>query len=216
MPHSAYQLRHPDFFDFTDRSNAACRGADQEWFTDPWQRRAGCGPTTAATILSYLAYVHPDLAPMASEYAHSATDFVFYMEEVWKSVTPTSRGLHSLALFSEGSLAFAKRRGVFLSSSELHIEGFYSRKRPSFAQCRQFIENALSDDLPLAFLNFSNGALSNLDSWHWVPLIKAEAIAGHLFCIILDEGFEKQIDFSLWHETTRFGGGLVALTPRPK
>lgn len=114
MPYSAYQLRHPDFFDFTDRSNAACRGADQEWFTDPWQRRAGCGPTTAATILSYLAYAHSDLAPMASECAHSSTDFVSYMEAVWKSFTPTSRGLHSLSLFRRQSCVCKTARGLLI------------------------------------------------------------------------------------------------------
>ena len=30
-------------------------GCDQEWYAEHWQRQAGCGPCTAATLLYYLS-----------------------------------------------------------------------------------------------------------------------------------------------------------------
>ena len=64
----------------------------------------------------------------------------------------------------------------------------------------------------MAFLNYSNGALSNLDSWHWVPLISLSLHEdGGCHCTILDAGAEHFIDFALWYLTSRLGGGLASL-----
>ena len=38
--------------DITGPDGAVTHGADQDWFPDPWQQRAGCGPTAAALILA--------------------------------------------------------------------------------------------------------------------------------------------------------------------
>ena len=209
-----HSLSRPELFNFIDLKGAPCRGADQEWYLDPWQRRAGCGPTTAATILSYLAHQHPSLSKLAPKDVRAASTFVSYMEEIWTKVTPTPRGLDSLSLFSQGCRSFAFCRGVTISSLELPIAGISDPNRATLEQCRHFLLQALALDCPLAFLNFSNGALSNLDSWHWVPLISVEELNdGRLFCAVLDEGKEKQIDFSLWLSTTGKGGGLVVITP---
>ena len=80
---------------------------------------------------------------------------------------------------------------------------------------RDFLIQALDADGPVAFLNFSNGSLPNLDSWHWVPLIALTEGEGVLLCTILDEGAEKVIDLALWQETTLLGGALVSLFPDP-
>lgn len=78
-----------------------------------------------------------------------------------------------------------------------------------------FLAQALGRDCPVAFLNFSNGALKNLDSWHWVPLISMTEGERVLLCTILDEGEERVIDLDLWLDTTFLGGALVTLWPDP-
>ena len=83
------------------------------------------------------------------------------------------------------------------------------------AGCRAFLAQALGRDCPVAFLNFSNGALKNLDSWHWVPLISMTEGERVLLCTILDEGEERVIDLDLWLDTTFLGGALVTLWPDP-
>ena len=49
-----YSLIHPDLLTITE-GERTWRGADQEWFGDEWQRKAGCAPTAAAMLVSYPA-----------------------------------------------------------------------------------------------------------------------------------------------------------------
>ena len=211
MSATRWALQSPARFDFTAPNGTRCRGADQEWYRDSWQRKAGCGPTTAATCLFYLSEGNPALAAIAPPEGRLATKFVSYMEAVWQQVTPTIKGLNSLALYWGGALEFARLRGCHLAYAELAIPGKMGGERPSLAEISDFLREQLSADRPVAFLNFSNGALENLESWHWVPLIWAEAEGDALRCGILDEGLEKTIDLSLWHQTSLRGGGFVAL-----
>ena len=44
-----HTLTRPDRFTLSLPDGTLCRGADQDWYRDVWQRRAGCGPTAAAT-----------------------------------------------------------------------------------------------------------------------------------------------------------------------
>ena len=53
-------IAHPAWMDITGPDGAVTHGADQDWFPDLWQQRAGCGPTAAAVILSYLARTRPE------------------------------------------------------------------------------------------------------------------------------------------------------------
>ena len=217
MSPQTYAVSQPKLFQFKDLTGAPCQGLDQEWYRDPWQRRAGCGPTTAATLMAYLARAHPTLAPLAPETLSTARDILPYMEAVWQRVTPTSMGLHTLDLFIHGSQTFGEDRGILLHYRSLLIPGVKKGSRPSLAQCTAFIRKALESDCPVAFLNYSGGALSNLDSWHWVTLIALSLQEDDSCqCTILNAGAEHTIDFALWHRTSRLGGGLVSLHPASK
>ena len=207
-----YQLTHPEFFTITGPQEEQYRGGTQDWYRDVWQRRAGCGPTTAATLLSYLAAAHPSLAPMAPVAGQVQAGFRAYMEEVWRYVTPGARGLDQPESLVLGCRSFALSRGCVLRGRILEVP---ARRpgQPDPDQCRDFIARALSADCPVAFLNFSNGALKNLDSWHWVPLIAMTEGEDVLLCTVLDEGEEKIIDLALWLDTTLLGGVLAMVEP---
>ena len=90
MPHS---LTHPERLTITGPQGEIYQGGDQEWYRDLWQRRAGCGPTTAAALLSYLSQTRPGLRPMAPAAARTQAGFLRYMEALWPYVTPGARGL---------------------------------------------------------------------------------------------------------------------------
>jgi hypothetical protein len=77
--------------------------------------------------------------------------------------------------------------------------------RPSFAELSNFLDDALSNDVPVAFLNLCNGGEKNLDRWHWVTVISREDTLAR----ILDEGVVKIVDLALWRDTTKQGGGFV-------
>ena len=151
---------------------------------------------------------------MAPAAGHTQAGFLQYMEALWPYVTPGSRGLDKPESLVLGCRSFALSRGCVLQGEILKTPR-RRENRPSPAACRDFLIQALDADCPVAFLNFSNGSLPNLDSWHWVPLIALTEGEGVLLCTILDEGAEKVIDLALWQETTLLGGALVSLFPDP-
>ena len=188
-------------------------GGNQDWFPDQWQRRAGCGPTASAAILTYLSRLSPGLTPMAP-IGNSVREHTAYMEALWSYTTPGSRGLDQAENLILGCRSFALSKGCVLLGKVLEIPNREKAPRPSLETCRDFLAEALYADLPVAFLNYSSGAVDNLDSWHWVTLIAMEDVDdGKLPCLILDGGEKKVIDFTQWLNTSVLGGALAVLYP---
>ena len=75
----------------TDGEGRLYYGADQEWFPLSWQRRAGCGPTTASQLLLYLGRSDPGSGVTA---VTDKDGMVALMEEVWEYITPGIMGVH--------------------------------------------------------------------------------------------------------------------------
>lgn len=208
----SHSLTRPEVLTLIGPGGETYRGGDQEWYPDLWQRRAGCGPTTAAALLAYLSQTRPALAPLRPLAGGTRTGFAQYMQALWPYVTPGARGLDKPESLVLGCRSFALSRGCRLEGEILKIPR-RREDRPTPAACRDFLIRALDADCPVAFLNFSNGSLPNLDSWHWVPLIALTEGEGVLLCTVLDEGEEKVIDLALWLETTLLGGALAAVFP---
>lgn len=208
----SHSLTRPEVLTLIGPGGETYRGGDQEWYPDLWQRRAGCGPTTAAALLAYLSQTRPALAPLRPLAGGTRTGFAQYMQALWPYVTPGARGLDKPESLVLGCRSFALSRGCVLQGEVLKIPR-RRENRPSPAACRDFLIRALDADCPVAFLNFSNGSLPNLDSWHWVPLIALTEGEEVLLCTVLDEGEEKVIDLALWLETTLLGGALASVFP---
>lgn len=208
-----YALTHPEYFSLVGPQGETYQGGNQDWFPDRWQQRAGCGPTASAAILTYLSRLHPVLSPMAPK-GGSVADFTAYMEEIWSYATPGPRGLDQADNLILGCRSFALSKGCVLLGEVLEIPNREQAPRPSLSVCRDFLAEALYADLPVAFLNYSSGAVDNLDSWHWVTLIAMEdPDNGKLPCLILDGGEQKVIDFTQWLNTSVRGGALAVLYP---
>ncbi|WP_454941460.1 hypothetical protein [Evtepia sp.] len=208
----SHSLTRPEVLTLIGPGGETYRGGDQEWYPDLWQRRAGCGPTTAAALLAYLSQTRPALAPLRPLAGGTRTGFAQYMQALWPYVTPGARGLDKPESLVLGCRSFALSRGCRLEGEILKIPR-RREDRPTPAACRDFLLRALDNDCPVAFLNYSNGSLPNLDSWHWVPLIALTEGEEVLLCTVLDEGEEKVIDLALWLETTLLGGALAAVFP---
>ncbi len=208
----SHSLTRPEVLTLIGPGGETYRGGDQEWYPDLWQRRAGCGPTTAAALLAYLSQTRPALAPLRPLAGGTRTGFAQYMQALWPYVTPGARGLDKPESLVLGCRSFALSRGCRLDGEILKIPR-RREDRPTPAACRDFLLRALDSDCPVAFLNYSNGSLPNLDSWHWVPLIALTEGEEVLLCTVLDEGEEKVIDLALWLETTLLGGALAAVFP---
>ena len=203
-------IAHPAWMDITGPDGAVTHGADQDWFPDLWQQRAGCGPTAAAVILSYLARTRPELAPLYPEGAMDRASFTGLMCRVWEHVTPVSHGLNRPEQMAEGMASFAAARGLTLTPG-LFVFPSARTKRPPYEQVEAFVRRALERDCPVAFLNLHHGRVKELDYWHWVTITALEDTTA----VILDSGSALRIDLRLWYETTKRRGGFVAALGDP-
>ena len=179
-------------------------GSDQEWFSDAWQRMAGCDPSVTANIFLY----HYQKAQ--SEQYCSKKDLLALMEETWTYVTPGEGGLPSTTLFAEKVKNFGLSNEGMLDSKILQISEDKS-ERPSLNEMIDFIVEALEHETPVAFLNLCTGDVDTIDKWHWVTItaLKYDKEAGTATAMISDEAVSKEVDLALWLDTSSLGGGFV-------
>ena len=200
-------VKHPECLRIAAETGAEpCYGCDQEWYGTDWQRRAGCGPTVAATLFYYM--FRPD------NLCFSQAEWLARMEEVWLYVTPTERGMPTTGLFFQSVLSFAaaKQRKIGHACCDVpEAKG----DRPKLAEVVDFLRSGLTQDAPIAFLNLCNGEETNLHRWHWVTVVGMEFAADGSQALLytLDEGKKKTVDLACWLDTTVLGGGFVYFWP---
>lgn len=179
-------------------------GCNQEWYSKPWQRLSGCGPTTASMIALY--QVHDHQGPKTLEEAKAM------MNAVWEYVTPGFGGINRLDRFFKGYDAFLASRQLKHACFALEIPKLKTQ-RPSLTSVTEFLTKGLLADAPIAFLNLNNGKVHNLEAYHWVLITGIDMIdAHHVMAHILDGGERLVIDLGLWLETTTSSGGFIYYT----
>lgn len=207
-------ISNPDVFMVLNRdTNERHYGCDQEWYSTEWQRRSGCGPTAAANIIYYLT--HKGQTSKSEQDIVCKSECSSLMEEVWNHVTPTTEGIPTTKMLCEEMLSYIKSKGLDFEYRFMDIPKEKDR-RLKLSEVLDFLETALSEDVPVAFLNLCNGDEINLERWHWVTIISLEYTDQdeQIFINILDEGLIKKIDLTLWYDTTKRGGGFVYFSPR--
>lgn len=208
---TAYALRRPANLLIRDaESGRTFTGGSQEWYPSDWQQRAGCGPTTGANLTFYIAGSHPGYRGLFPYPVKEKKEFIQHMEDIWRHITPGNMGVNTTDIFVKGGESFSRERGLPLTARQITIPAMRGQ-RPAGADIEAFIHEGLDKNLPVAFLNLSNGRVSNLDNWHWVTLVAHDPASG--MATIYDQGQQISIDFSLWLRTTRLGGGLVYFEP---
>lgn len=200
-------IQNKEFFAVKDEDDRTIfYGFDQRWYTSEWQRRAGCGPTVAANIVNYLNCT----CRGGSQLPLTKQEALALMEEVYQYVTPTPRGIPSTKLLHDKLLDYAQGMGLKMEVEVLNIPEDQGL-RPSFSELIAFLDKALRNNIPLAFLNLDNGAEKRLDAWHWVTVISLDTLSGDSALInILDGGTVQEIDLAQWFRTTRLGGGFIS------
>lgn len=190
------------------KSQAISYGAHQAWYLKWKMRKAGCGPTAASNLLWYLVATRPEKAGALYDGNGSRHDgMLTLMEDVCKHIKPGLLGVNKASMFTSGAIRFGEERGVSLSPRVLEVPA-EKQKRPNADEVRVFLTCALGDNLPVAFLNLSNGGVHNLEAWHWVTLVSLD---GNLQAEIYDQGRRQNIDIDLWLSATSLGGAFVAL-----
>ncbi|WP_298843346.1 hypothetical protein [Clostridium sp.] len=204
-------IKDSDIFKIMDENDLSIHyGCNQEWYTNPWQRNAGCGPTAVTNIMIYLNCMRKGLSK--GKQLLSKSEALSMMEEVWLYVTPTNRGIPTTKLLYDDVINYAKAKklNIKLELMDIHENRLLC---PEFHNLLLFLGNALSSDAPIAFLNLDNGEEKQLDSWHWVTIVSLKYVEdeSNAFIDILDEGIIKKIDLVKWLNTTTLGGGFVSV-----
>ncbi len=206
----ALSIEKPELLLITDRLRSqSAFGCDQTWYASAWQRQAGCGPCTAATILFYLARSRAFLDHLYTPGSQIKEDFQHFMNDIWQYVTPGTLGVNEASILADGVVDYARDHGIQLTA---HVMTVPRRKirHEGYPVFDRFIREGLRQDCPVAFLNLSNGGLKNLDSWHWVTITElsgSDSSVGQ--ATISDSGYRKVIDLSAWYDASRWGGGAV-------
>lgn len=202
-------IQTPTHLHIQNRS-ALSYGANQIWYTTWWSKVSGCGPTTASNILWYLTVSRPhQCGKLFDGNGRRRADMQRLMKTMFKYVTPTRMGVNKASILVSGVTRYGADRGVPLRCRVLEIPEDPS-KRPSPEEVYEFLRLAFSVDLPVAFLNLSNGSLKNLDNWHWVTLISTdETLQAEMY----DQSRRSFIDLPRWLETTTKGGAFVVIEP---
>ena len=206
-------IQHPLQLTITeDDSDVSHFGGDQEWYAEDWQRMAGCGPTCAANVTSYLAFTRPSLRALYNGDDMRRTQFAAHMQALYAHVTPGSMGLNKPEMFTNGVVTFAESRGVRLVPQLFEVFGYQHKGRPSAEDMAAFVRQGLESDCPVAFLNLTKGRVKNIQGWHWITIVGAEFGEGMLTATASDEGKQIHFDLRLWYLSTRMRGGLIYFT----
>ena len=194
-------LKHPDKLKVIDQGTPVT--ALTRSGTQAQQRRAGCGPTTASTLIRYNEKRNKNNSKAAS---------IALMEELWGYVTPGIMGVHTVSHFARGLREYLSKKNLDFEVTTLTVPADRAN-RPSFARISEFLASRLEADQPIAFLNLNNGEVENLDPWHWVTIVGIEQREADepLFAHVYDAGAKHFINLSVWYETTTRPGGFVSL-----
>lgn len=201
------EIKHPEWLQIKT-GNPILYGYNQEWYKTSFQKTRGCGPTTAAMVLLYLNRREAGPLPYQS---HSISSITEVLEDVWKFVTPGwLLGLNSTRKFCKGVEALADYYRLSWYCRKLSIAAF-KFKRVSLSQVVKFLEEGITLDCPIAFLNLHKGRVTSLESWHWIVLVALsyEENQNRYLATCYDGGRLLTFDLGLWLETTKLGGGFV-------
>jgi len=187
-------------------------GCDQDWYQSRWQRQAGCGPCTSATILYYLSATRKSLAALFPYPSFNYDTMNVYMHNIWHFVTPGLRGVNDASILVNGICKYAATLGIELEASIFPVPAKPAPREP-FQAWFDSIKEALECDIPVAFLNLSRGHLKNLDSWHWVTVTALFLKNNQILAEIADSGERKMIDIMKWYQSSRLGGATVYFRP---
>ena len=206
-------ITHPEFLTVrNEHTTAAYFGGIQSWYTTERKRRAGCGPTSAAIVLAYLAFTRPALRNLYQYQTLSRAAFTLHMEEVYEYVTPGNMGLNHIDMYTGGVAAFAQSRRLSLTPHSFIASGKLSDRPLHTGELADFVKAGLASDCPLGFLSLSRGREVKLQNWHWITITSAEMDDHRLIAAASDEGHKIWFDLLLWYQTTRMHGGLVYFT----
>jgi len=191
-------LAEPELMNITEPGGLTHIGGSQDWYEIRWHKLSGCGPVAASNLIWYKMRIQGD-----------RRQYEVLMRDMYSFMTPEINGVNTSKIFTDAVSQYGEEKGLQLALKVLEIPK-KAILRPDNKTVIEFLATALHSDLPVAFLNLSNGTLKNLENWHWVTILSVDKATG--LTEVSDYGKKLDIDISEWLMTTRLGGCLVSLS----
>jgi len=185
-------------------------GANQYWYKNKFHALSGCGPTSAAETMAYLASNYPDKCRPLFSYDIdniNREDFVLHMDSVRQLVKPGVSGLTSIDFYESRTKEFAEKRGVDLSAKQVLSD---IPRNEAFSE----IVKAIDNGFPVAMLILRN-PFPEIDdfTWHWMNIIGYDS--SNMNITISTYGKKHILDFNhVWHQKFGYRTELIYFWPK--
>ena len=151
----------------------ASYGGNQDWFSDVWMRKGGCGAETACDVSVYLAmyrgiaHAYPFRIPAVHE------DYVAFSEIMRPYLSPRWTGIDRLDIYIDGFGSYLRDRGID-SIGLAPWEGTHS-----YEETRGIVRRQIDAEMPIPCLTLKHRAPSmDFYVWHWYLLTGYEDFDG--------------------------------------
>ena len=141
-------------------------GGDQEWCTNPWHRRSGCGPVAGVNLSAWYAMTRPSMRALydGNTGVFSRDEYVKNIEAMFRFITPGFMGFPYAEKFISCYGAYAHACGV-------QIAGACCEKGASAEQMFDFVRGSIDHGHPVPLLILHHRAPEMADdNWHWVVI----------------------------------------------
>jgi len=184
-------------------------GGSQDWFTELWMNRGGCGAVTACDVCIYLAKYRgmTNLYPFDPQNV-TREDFLAFGNQMRPFLSPRHRGINTTGLFIDGFRAYlATRPGPVPGMTA--VQGGESAGHAAAAIRRQ-IDGGLP--IPYLMLLHTDKALEDYN-WHWFILNGYDDGPDGLMVKAATYGHWEWLPFPhLWDTGHEEKGGFVLLS----
>lgn len=141
-------------------------GGNQEWFSDEFQRRAGCGSVTGSNIAAIYALEDARLDSLyqAKAKTFEVEEYLKQMETMYSYMKPGFMGYPLIGRFAKDFMHYADDCGISLNATQLFLPKEKDRSL-------EFIIKAIDHHDPVALLILRHPAKElREDNWHWVTI----------------------------------------------
>jgi hypothetical protein len=179
-------------------------GANQYWFKNKIHGLSGCGPSTAALILRYMAEAFAE--KFGALYEHKMPsekdDFVKFMQSVREFVKPGLTGLTNHLFFASATIAFALKKGVKLKMRNVSVHF-------SCGVAFGVIARAIDKRYMPALLIMRNPspALEEF-TWHWMAITGYDDEKKTIFVSTYGEEYELAFK-DVWNQNEPYRANCV-------
>ncbi|MDY3982757.1 MAG: hypothetical protein SOY70_01980 [Veillonellaceae bacterium] len=201
------KIKHPEWLQ-VEMNGKHSYGYNQEWYYDGWQVVAGCGPTTATQVMSYIAF-RDGLLDLSQQADGEAA--LKRMETMFNYVKPRyGGGVFKVDWLQHGLDKFCKERQLPYQAQALAIMPFMITNTV-IKKAVSFVRAGLASDSPVAFLNRHRGEEKELYTWHWVPIVSMKETDDDVTCVVYDDERARTFSLLYWLKSTALGGGFSYL-----